>query len=164
MKSLSKAIIISVMILLVGFTVVTNEASENTEPVKSEEVTSLNSNENLANTSIVNYQDIGTMRASWYGPKFHGKITANGEIFNQMAYTAASKVMKFGTLLKITNPRNNKSVIVRINDRGPYIAGRQLDLSKAAALSLGMMKRGVIKVEVEKLNLKGINSPVITLN
>ena len=152
------------MILLVGFTVVTNEASENTEPVKSEEVTSLNSNENLANTSIVNYQDIGTMRASWYGPKFHGKITANGEIFNQMAYTAASKVMKFGTLLKITNPRNNKSVIVRINDRGPYIAGRQLDLSKAAALSLGMMKRGVIKVEVEKLNLKGINSPVITLN
>ena len=164
MKSLSKAIIISVMILLVGFTVVTNEASENTEPVKSEEVTSLNSNENLANTSIVNYQDIGTMRASWYGPKFHGKITANGEIFNQMAYTAASKVLKFGTLLKITNPRNNKSVIVRINDRGPYIAGRQLDLSKAAALSLGMMKRGVIKVEVEKLNLKGINSPVITLN
>ena len=164
MKSLSKAIIISVMILLVGFTVVTNEASDNRAPVKSEEVTSLNSNENLANTSIVNYQDIGTMRASWYGPKFHGKITANGEIFNQMAYTAASKVMKFGTLLKITNPRNNKSVIVRINDRGPYIAGRQLDLSKAAALSLGMMKRGVIKVEVEKLNLKGINSPVITLN
>lgn len=152
------------MILLVGFTVVTNEASDNTAPVKSEEVTSLNTNENLANTSIVNYEDIGTMRASWYGPKFHGKITANGEIFNQMAYTAASKVMKFGTLLKITNPRNNKSVIVRINDRGPYIAGRQLDLSKAAALSLGMMQRGVIKVEVEKLNLKGINSPVITLN
>ena len=164
MKSLSKAIIISVMILLVGFTVVTNEASENTEPVKSEEVTSLSTNENITNTSIVNYEDIGTMRASWYGPKFHGKITANGEIFNQMAYTAASKVLKFGTLLKITNPRNNKSVIVRINDRGPYIAGRQLDLSKAAALSLGMMKRGVIKVEVEKLNLKGINSPVITLN
>ena len=171
MKSLSKAIIISVMILLVGFTVVTNEASDNTAPVKSEEVTSLNNSENLpvrqagvTNTSIVNYEDIGTMRASWYGPKFHGKITANGEIFNQMAYTAASKVMKFGTLLKITNPRNKKSVIVRINDRGPYIAGRQLDLSKAAALSLGMMKRGVIKVEVEKLNLKGINSPVITLN
>ncbi len=164
MKSLSKAIIISVMILLVGFTVVTNETSENTAPVKGEEVTSLNSNENTTNSSIVNYEDIGTLRASWYGPKFHGKITANGEIFNQMAYTAASKVMKFGTLLKITNPRNNKSVIVRINDRGPYIAGRQLDLSKAAALSLGMMKRGVIKVEVEKLNLKGINSPVITLN
>jgi rare lipoprotein A len=164
LKSLSKAIIISVMILLVGFTVVTNETSENTAPVKGEEVTSLNSNENTTNSSIVNYEDIGTLRASWYGPKFHGKITANGEIFNQMAYTAASKVMKFGTLLKITNPRNNKSVIVRINDRGPYIAGRQLDLSKAAALSLGMMKRGVIKVEVEKLNLKGINSPVITLN
>jgi rare lipoprotein A len=81
-----------------------------------------------------------------------------------MAFTAAHKQLRFGTLLKITNPRNDKEVIVRINDRGPYIGGRQLDLSKAAALQLGMMKRGVMKVRVEQVSLKGVNFPVITLN
>jgi peptidoglycan lytic transglycosylase len=104
------------------------------------------------------------MRASWYGPKFHGKITANGEQFDQMAFTAAHKKLKFGTLLKITNPKNDKSVVVRINDRGPYISGRQLDLSKAAAQELGMIKKGVVKLKVEEITLKGINFPVISLN
>jgi rare lipoprotein A len=104
------------------------------------------------------------MKASWYGPRFHGRITANGEIYDQMAFTAAHKRMKFGTLLRITNPKNDKSVVVRINDRGPYIHGRQLDLSKAAALELGIIEKGVAKLNVEEITLKGINLPVITLN
>ena len=155
------------MILLVGFTIVNNEASTKIAPVKDESMTKVNKLENPENTtensSLVKYINKGTMRASWYGPRFHGRLTANGEIYNQMAYTAASKTMKFGTLLKITNLKNHKSVIVRINDRGPYVRGRQLDLSKGAALKLGMMQRGVIKIKVEQLKLQGVNSPIIAM-
>lgn len=75
--------------------------------------------------------------ASWYGPGFHGRQTANGERFDQMALTAAHKTLPFGTQLKIRNRLNGKSVVVRINDRGPYIGQRSLDLSKAAAQCLG---------------------------
>jgi rare lipoprotein A len=150
------------MVSLVGFTYM-SENKKNNESVENS-TTTVNNDEVLMNTSLVDYIDKGMMRASWYGPKFHGKLTANGERFDQMALTAAHKKLKFGTLLRITNPRNDKSVIVRINDRGPYIRGRQLDLSKAAAQKLGMIKRGVAKLEVEEITLKGINFPVISLN
>jgi len=89
-----------------------------------EEITSISQNVNLK------YDDIGIMKASWYGPRFHGRLTANGEIYDQMGYTAAHKSLPFGTLLRLTNPKNNKSIVVRINDRGPYIPGRKIDLSK----------------------------------
>ena len=104
------------------------------------------------------------MKASWYGPKFHGKKTANGEVYDQMAFTAAHKSLPFGTLLKLTNPRNGKSVIVRINDRGPYIPGRQIDLSKGAAIELGVMKNGVSRLKVEEITLNGINNPLVMAN
>jgi rare lipoprotein A len=104
------------------------------------------------------------MKASWYGPRFHGRVTANGEIFDQMAFTAAHKKLKFGTILRVTNPKNNRSVVIRINDRGPYASGRQLDLSKAAAVELEMIEKGIAKLKVEEITLKGINLPVITLN
>ena len=103
------------------------------------------------NFASLKMTELGTMTASWYGPKFHGRLTANGEIYNQLALTAAHKSMPFGTFLKITNLRNGKGVIVRINDRGPYVDGRDLDLSKGTALALGMIKRGVIKVKVEEI-------------
>ena len=164
MRSLIKVLVISFMVLLVGFTIVSNETSATNEPVSIAKATTVNNDESVVRTSIVNYIDKGSMLASWYGPRFHGKTTANGEVYNQMAFTAASKTLRFGTLLKVTNLRNNKSVIVRVNDRGPYIGGRQLDLSKAAAQSLGMAHRGVIKVKVEQLSLKGVNFPVINLN
>ena len=93
----------------------------------------------------------GSMIASWYGPNFHGKQTANTEIFNQKAFTAAHKTLPFGTMLRITNPRNGKQIVVRINDRGPYISGRDIDLSRGAAEALGMVEKGVIRVEVEAL-------------
>jgi rare lipoprotein A len=160
LNSLSKAVIILIMVLLLGFTIVKNEELIPAEPVVVEEVVDYNK----ANTSIIDYIDKGEMKASWYGPRFHGKITANGEIYDQMAFTAAHKQLKFGTLLRVTNPRNNKSVIVRINDRGPYIKGRHLDLSKGAALELDMVQKGVMKVKIEEIALKGINFPVINLN
>ncbi|MDB9524619.1 septal ring lytic transglycosylase RlpA family protein [Oscillatoria sp. CS-180] len=96
----------------------------------------------LAETSKVLY---GT--ASWYGPGFHGRKTANGEIFDENTLTAAHKTLPFNTHLKVTNRLNGKSVIVRINDRGPYVGQRSLDLSKAAAYCLGSTHNGVIPYE-----------------
>jgi len=162
LKSLTKGFLILVMISLVGFTYMTNENKEN--PANDSEIANINNDESLVKTSLVEFIDKGTMRASWYGPRFHGRLTANGEIYDQMAFTAAHKKMKFGTLLRITNPKNNKSVVVRINDRGPYIPGRQLDLSKAAAMEIDMIKKGVAKLQVEEITLKGMNLPVVTLN
>jgi rare lipoprotein A len=163
LKSLTKVLFIFVLVLLVGFTLVANENSAINVSQPRNEVVPVNEANNSVNKSVLNYTDKGTMIASWYGPKFHGKLTANGETYDQMAFTAAHKQLKFGTLLKITNLRNNKSVIVRINDRGPYIPGRNLDLSKASALALGMMHKGVVKVKVEQISLKGVNFPVVAL-
>ncbi len=86
--------------------------------------------------------------ASWYGGYFHGRTTANGEKYDQWAMTAAHKTLPFGTRVKVTNTRNGDSVIVRINDRGPFIAGRIIDLSKAAANDIGMSGIAPVKVAI----------------
>jgi rare lipoprotein A len=164
LNSITKALILLVMISLVGFTLVSNNEESKVVSVVKETVTTANVEDAAVNASVINYIDKGEMTASWYGPHFHGKMTANGEQYNQMAFTAAHKQLRFGTLLRITNPRNNKSVIVRINDRGPYIKGRELDLSKASAYALGLTEKGVIKVKVDQISLKGVNFPVISLN
>lgn len=116
------------------------------------------------NLATVELNEIGIMTASWYGPRFHGKTTANGEVYNQLALTAAHKSLPFGTLLQITNLKNGKSTIVRINDRGPYIDGRDLDLSKGTAKSLGILRKGVVRVKVHQLVINSENLPVSTLN
>jgi rare lipoprotein A len=149
---------------LVGFSVINNNIDEAEEQILIEEFVPLTVKENTVNTSFVEYQNRGTMRASWYGPKFHGRITANGEVYDQMAFTAAHKSLKFGTLLKLTNKRNGKSVIVRINDRGPYIPGRQLDVSKAVAMELGMIEKGVVRLSVEEIKLGSDNKPNVLVN
>jgi rare lipoprotein A (peptidoglycan hydrolase) len=89
--------------------------------------------------------------ASWYGPGFQGHATSTGERFNENAMTAASKTLPLGTHVRVTNPRNGRSVVVRINDRGPYVHGRSIDLSKAAAERLGIKDKGVAPVEVASL-------------
>jgi rare lipoprotein A len=89
-------------------------------------------------------QPIQTGAASWYGPGFHGKRTANGETFNTNALTAAHKTLPFGTQVQVTNERTGKSVVVRINDRGPYAHGRVIDLSKAAAAAVGISGVGQV--------------------
>lgn len=96
-------------------------------------------------------QECFTTHASYYANKFHGRKTASGERFNMHALTAAHKTLKFGTRLKITNPDNGESVIVRVNDRGPYIKGRGIDLSKAAASEIDLIQRGTGAVRVCKL-------------
>lgn len=87
-----------------------------------------------------------TGKASWYGPGFHGRKTASGERFNQWAMTAAHRTLKFGTLVRVTH--KGKSVIVRINDRGPFTRGRIIDLSKGAARKIGCKGVCVVNVSV----------------
>ena len=87
--------------------------------------------------------------ASWYGPGFHGRRTASGEIFNMYDYTAAHRTLPFGTRVKVTNLKNGRSVIVRINDRGPAKKNRIIDLSYQAAKKIGMIRDGIVKVRVE---------------
>jgi rare lipoprotein A len=89
--------------------------------------------------------------ASWYGPGFHGNRSASGEVYNQNALTAAHRSLPFGTQVRVTNLNNGVSVVVRINDRGPFVRGRIIDLSAAAARVLGMMGSGVAPVSVEVL-------------
>jgi rare lipoprotein A len=87
--------------------------------------------------------------ASYYADKYHGRKTSNGEVFNMYDLTAAHKSLPFNTKVKVTNLSNGKSVVVRINDRGPFVKGREIDLSKAAAVKIGMIKSGTAKVSLE---------------
>ncbi len=87
--------------------------------------------------------------ASWYGKEFHGKLAANGEVFDMTAYTAAHRKLPLGSMVRVINLDNGKSVQVRINDRGPYVTGRMLDLSRAAARELGMVEVGITAVQIE---------------
>ncbi|MEB3223377.1 MAG: septal ring lytic transglycosylase RlpA family protein [Candidatus Sericytochromatia bacterium] len=87
-------------------------------------------------------------RASWYGPGFHGRRAASGERFDQNMMTAAHKTLPFGTVLLVTNTRNQKACLVRINDRGPYVAGRMIDLSAAAARVLAIDGVGAVRIDI----------------
>ena len=111
-----------------------------------------NSNKESDNKSNIKNSSVKIGKASWYGPGFHGRKTANGERFNMNSLTAAHKSLPFGTKLKVTCTTTGKSVIVRVNDRGPFKPGRSLDLSKGAAQQLGMVSRGITKVKYEILN------------
>ena len=89
--------------------------------------------------------------ASWYGPGFNGKKTASGEIFDETKFTAAHRTLPLGSRARVINLKNGESVEVLINDRGPYVEGRIIDLSQAAARALGMIDRGVTEVQIELL-------------
>jgi rare lipoprotein A len=90
-------------------------------------------------------------KASYYHDRFHGQETSNGEFYDKNDFTAAHKTLPFNTLLLVTNKQNNKSVVVRVNDRGPFIKSRVIDLSRAAAKKIGMVPFGVIPVKIEVL-------------
>lgn len=90
-------------------------------------------------------------KASWYGDRFHGRSTANGERYDMHAMTAAHKTLPFGTVVRVVRADTRQSVVVRVNDRGPFSAGRIIDLSRAAAAEIGMIQRGTADVELEIL-------------
>jgi hypothetical protein len=90
-------------------------------------------------------------RVSWYGPGFHGRPTANGEIFDAGDLTMAHRSLALGSIVRVTNLENGRTVVVRVNDRGPYVRGRVADLSHAAARKLGFVDDGVVKARIELL-------------
>lgn len=94
----------------------------------------------------------GSGKASWYGGKFHGKLTASGKVYDMHKLSAAHKTLPFGTKVKITNQSNGKSVVVEVNDRGPFVKSRVFDLSRAAFAEIGNINQGVMSIEYEILN------------
>lgn len=98
--------------------------------------------------------------ASWYGPKFHGRPTASGEIYDMHGLTAAHRELPLGTVISVKNLDNDKTVQVRVNDRGPFVRGRVLDLSYGAAQELGMVELGLAKVEIRVVSVgEGAGGP-----
>ena len=89
--------------------------------------------------------------ASWYGPEFHGRRTASGERFDQEGLTAAHRSLPLGTRVRVTNLENGRSVIVTVTDRGPFVRGRVIDLSRGAARRLGILRAGTARVRVEPI-------------
>lgn len=104
--------------------------------------------------SVVHVGETFYGRASWYGPSFHGKLTSNGETYNMHSMTAAHKTLPMNTIVRATNQNNNRSVIVRINDRGPFVESRIIDLSKKAANELDMIKTGTAPIKLEILGFE----------
>ncbi|MFQ5850516.1 MAG: septal ring lytic transglycosylase RlpA family protein [Candidatus Binatia bacterium] len=94
--------------------------------------------------------------ASWYGPKFHGRRTSSGEVFDMHQLTAAHRALPLGTRVEVINLENGRSIQVRVNDRGPFVAGRIIDLSYAAARALDMVERGLAQVRIRPLHVPGL--------
>ncbi|WP_296403228.1 septal ring lytic transglycosylase RlpA family protein [Psychrobacter sp.] len=103
----------------------------------------------VASNAVNKFKQSG--RASWYGGKFHGRKTASGESFDMNTMTAAHPSLPFNTYLKVTNKNNGKTVVVKVNDRGPYHGNRVLDLSYAAAKQIGLVSRGIANVSIERV-------------
>jgi rare lipoprotein A (peptidoglycan hydrolase) len=101
---------------------------------------------------IENDKNIQIGIASWYGRRFHGRRTSSGERYNMYSLTAAHRRLPLGSIVKVVNLSNAREVIVKINDRGPYVKGRIIDLSYAAAKELRMVRKGVIKVRIELIS------------
>jgi len=116
-------------------------------PVKSQTVKS--SPPSLKTVSKGNYRKVITGISSFYAEDFHGKLTANGEVYDMYGLTAAHKTLPLNTIARVTNLENNKSLILRINDRGPYVKDRILDCSYGAAKKLGFINNGTAKVKIE---------------
>ncbi|ANQ48445.1 septal ring lytic transglycosylase RlpA family protein [Flammeovirga sp. MY04] len=117
----------------------------------------------LFSTFVFGQKKVGDVKkgqASYYANKFHGKKTANGERFNMYAFTCAHRELPFDTYLKVTNLKNNNWVVVRVNDRGPFKAHRIIDLSKAAAAKIDMVKDGIGDVSIEVLYINGQGTKV----
>lgn len=109
--------------------------------------------------TLAKVSDVQKGIASWYGPNFHAKKTSNGEVYNMYADTAAHKTLPMNTMVRVDNLDNGKSVIVRVNDRGPFVSGRIIDLSNKAAHTIDMVKKGTARVNVTVL---GFNAKIAT--
>ena len=127
-----------------------NKTSENVKKAEKKAKASENDvNTEIVKEELAKYSYFQTGTASFYGGKWHGRKTANGEIFDTYKLTAAHKTLPFGTKVHVTTLNNGKSAVVSINNRGPYVKGRVIDLSQAAFSKIENMSRGVTKVKLE---------------
>ena len=110
----------------------------------------------------LNYIETGI--ASWYGPNFHGKYTANGEIFDQNLITAAHRTLPLPSVVQVTNLENGRTISMRVNDRGPFLGGRLIDLSYMAARKLTVTTSGTARVEVTAINDHSASAPVTNVS
>lgn len=111
---------------------------------------------------VTEYETVGI--ASWYGVPFHGRLTSNGELFDMNAYTAAHPTLPLPSLVRVTNLRNGRSMVLRVNDRGPFVDNRIIDLSRAAARALGFEYQGLAKVHVVYLGLARLDEAIVALD
>ena len=137
---------ISLQILSICLTITSVFAVSN--DINTTNVSNDNNLTNIENNRSVKYV-CGTGKCSWYGARFNGSRTASGERFDSNKKTAAHRSLPFGTLIKVTDTKTDKNVIVKVNDRGPFVNSRVLDISQAAARELGVVDRGVFHAKIE---------------
>ncbi len=140
-------IILSVLALFLGGCVTDNYSTQINDYQAIEVPKPTKRYKKLTHNQLKNLKQIGI--ASYYGPRWHGRRTANGEILNLNELTAAHKTLPFNTIVKVTDLDTGRSIIVRINDRGPYISGRIIDLTDYAAKKLGILQKGIARVKLE---------------
>ena len=110
---------------------------------------------------VTDYETVGV--ASWYGSAYHGRLTANGELFDMNALTAAHPTLPLPSLVEVTNLENGRRMVLRVNDRGPFVRGRVIDLSHAAAQELGFDYQGLATVHVRYLGLARLEEAIVAL-
>ena len=145
---------IKIIVFIIYFTFISgcaNSPRYSTEPITPRKTNSKPAS--LKTMSKNNYRRVLTGVSSFYAEDFHGKLTANGEVYDMYGLTAAHKTLPLNTIARVTNLDNNKSLILRINDRGPYVKGRILDCSYGAAKKLGFINNGTTKVKIEVIEL-----------
>ncbi len=130
----------------------TSSSSKSSSSKSTSGSTSSSSTSGSGSSSSKSTSKVEKGQASYYADKFHGKATASGEKYDKTKLTGAHRTLAFGTVVRVTNTANGKSVDVRINDRGPFKAGRVVDVSRAAAEKLGMIQAGVINCTVEVIS------------
>lgn len=164
--SLSKALktfLFVLLLILTGFSVENPKAKADESSLKTSPARSIKSAELVRKySSILEFSEPRNGTVTWYGPGFNGRRTASGAIFDEEKFTAAHRNLPFGTMLRVTNKANGKSVIVTVTDRGPVHTGLELDLSKAAARTLDMINAGVANVSIETVKVNGFNTPVLS--
>lgn len=160
---LSKALrmfLFMLLLLLTGFSVENPKAKVDESSLAGK--TAENAEVVRKYSSILEFSNPRKGKVTWYGPGFHGRKTASGAIFDQEKFTAAHRTLPFGTILRVTNISNGKSVIVTVTDRGPGHRSLELDLSKAAARSIDMINAGTANVSIETVTVNGFNTPVLS--
>ena len=141
------------MIRILFFTLILVYFSCTNSPRYGSSVTSKTTTNNKSLKTIKRVPKVITGISSYYGTDFHGKLTANGEVYDMYGLTAAHKTLPLNTIVRVTNLENNKSLILRINDRGPYVKGRILDCSYGAAKKLDFLVQGITKVKIELIEI-----------